>query len=237
MNCMKPSSLKVTTQMTKDEIKNKITDIFKTLFPAATSAELDLVPKSLTDGKLYEAFIVAVLSAKLVIEESLDLTLVNGNHVQLKSSPGPINRDYPYIQVSRAGSTVAELWTDIEYLTLSFAMSSRMLPNKGDYHELDIVVVDPGPSGRPPHDKIWLGVECKNVEYRKGLLKEILGVRRELSLLQNERETRFNTWPRQTVPAEPAPCLLVYSSKTEVLEYSDPGNAFGIDFFHEPLPD
>lgn len=223
--------------MTKEELRDRITWIFQNLFPAATQTQLDLVPRSLTDGKLYEAFIVTVVSEKLATEEGLELTLVNGNLLQLKSSPGPINRQYPHIVVSRSGSPVAEVWTDIEYLTLSYDNSGRTLPNKGDYHELDIVVVDHGLRGRPAHKDVWLGVECKNVLYGKSLLKEILGIRRELSLLRDDTgQTKFMNWPRSTVPAEPASCLLVYSSTPEVLQYSDPGDFFGIDFFHEPLP-
>jgi hypothetical protein len=79
-------------------------------------------------------------------------------------------------------------------------------------------------------------VECKNTEYTKSLLKEILGVRRELSLLQGaELRTRFSKWPRQTVPAKPASCLTVYATHPVVLEYARPGSVFGIDFYHEEL--
>lgn len=222
--------------MTKEDLKNRITDIFDNLFPSAANADKDLVPATLTDGKLYEAYIVAVVAENLAVEEGFDLVLSNGNHVQLKSSPGPINRNYPRIQLNHSGRTVAELWTDIEYLTLSYAGSARGTPNKGDYHELDIVVVPHGANGRPRHDQIWLGVECKNVDYDKSLLKEILGIRRELSLLQSPQSTMFSSWPRSRVPADPPSCVLVYASKPKVLEYSDPGELFGIDFVHEPLP-
>ena len=222
--------------MTKEELRDKITAIFQSLFPSAKPAELDLVPQSLTDGKLYEAYVLSAVSEKLVADEGFALTLVNGSNLQLKSSPGPINRRYPHIEASRAGSRTAEIWTDIEYLTLSYSKSGRTTPRKGDYHELDIVMVDLGLAGRPGHDSVWLGVECKNTVYDKGLLKDILGVRRELSFITSTNNTNFRRWPRRTVPAEPASCLLVYSSEPEVLGYGDPGEFFGIDFFHEPLP-
>jgi hypothetical protein len=222
--------------MNKDELKDKITELFKNLFPTATDEEANLVPQSLTDGKLYEAYILTVVVEQLVTRENLSLKLVNGNHIQLKSSPGPINRNYPWIEVYRRGVVVAELWTDIEYLSMSFANSGRAVPNKGDYHELDIVLTDPWIKGRPTHDSVWLGVECKNTAYSKSLLKEILGIRRELSLLTDDQPTKFRQWPRTKVPAKPASCLLVFSSQPSVLDYSDPGVFFGIDFFHEQLP-
>jgi hypothetical protein len=222
--------------MNKDELKEWITDIFENLFPVATEEEADLVPRSLTDGKLYEAYILTIIAERLVTRENLSLKLVNGNHLQLKSSPGPINRNYPCIEVYRNGILVAELWTDIEYLTMSYANSGKNIPNKGHYHELDIVLVDPGVKKHPRHDEIWLGVECKNTDYTKSLLKEILGIRRELSLLQQNKPTKFTQWPRNSVPASPSSCLLVYSSRQSILDYSDPGDFFGIDFYHEPLP-
>jgi len=105
----------------------------------------------------------------------------------------------------------------------------------GDYHELDILIVDAGSSGRPRYDQIWLGVECKNTGYGKELLREILGVRRELSLLTDAKFTRFQNWPRMTVPANPPSCLMVYSSDEDVMDYAAPGLMFGIDFVHEPM--
>lgn len=223
--------------MTKTELKDRITEIFEDLFPTATADEVDLVPSSLTDGKLYEAYVLTVIAERLSWDEGFDLVLVNGNHLELKSKGGPINRKYPRIELSRNGTCEAEIWTDIEFLTLSYDRSGRSIPTRGDFHELDIVIVDPGLRGKPRHDQIWLGVECKNTAYQKSLLREVLGVRRELSLLLWDKQTHFTTWPRSMVNAEPASCLLVYSSTPAVSEYKKPGALFGIDFFHEPLPD
>ena len=95
--------------------------------------------------------------------------------------------------------------------------------------------MEPGQQGRPRHDSVWLGVECKNTGYQKGLLKEILGIRRELSLLSDNRSTKFSSWPRSLVPADPASCLLVYSTDADVMDYSAPGTVFGIDFVYESM--
>jgi len=76
-------------------------------------------------------------------------------------------------------------------------------------------------------------VECKNTGYTKDLLKSILGIRRELSLLRDDQRTRFSKWPRRLVPADPPSCLLVYSTDSAVLDYASPGEVFGIDFVHE----
>ncbi len=156
--------------------------------------------------------------------------------MKLKSSPGPINLAYPHIELNRNGSHVADLWTDVEFLSLSYCTNaSSSPPTKGHYHELDLVVVRLGASGRPRCDEIWLGVECKNTTYQKGLLKEILGIRRELSLLRDPTKTPFNTWPQTHVPASPPSCLMVYSTDPGVVQYSAPGTMFGIDFVYESL--
>ncbi len=133
--------------MRKNELKKKITEIFENLFPTASKAEVDLVPKSLTDGKLYEAYIVSVIAERLTVDDGFSLVLVNSSYLQLKSSPGPINRNYPRIELRQQGIVRAEIWTDVEYLTLSYSSSSRSVSNKGDYHELNVLVVDPGVSG------------------------------------------------------------------------------------------
>jgi hypothetical protein len=210
--------------MTAEDLKARITDMFENLFPTATEPELDLVPRALTDGKM------------LATREGLSLRIVNGNFLQLKSSHGPINRRYPYIEVYRGNSILGEIWTDVEFLTLSYAQASRYTLTKGDYHELDILMLTPGSDDRPRNDQILIGVECKNLSYDKGLLKDILGIRRELSFLQDDQKTAFSSWPRTVVPAKPPSCLLVYSSSPEVLEYANPGEVFGIDFYHEALP-
>ena len=223
--------------MNKQAVKTRIEQAIKRFASTVNSSRAyDLVPQSLTSGKLYEAHVLSVVIEQLATQEGFQITLVNSNLIPLKSSHGPINRSYPYFQLRNGNGPSAELWTDVEFTALSYYQSS--IPRRiqrGDFHELDIVVTDYGINGRPRYDQIWLGVECKNTGYTKGLLKEILGIRRELSLLQQDRPTHFMNWPRREVPAEPASCLMVFSTDSDVLNYSSPGEVFGIDFRHEPI--
>lgn len=224
--------------MTMEEVRNRIVAAFRAFTTAEHPSQYAaLLSSSAGAGKLYEAFILAKVAEKLVTQEGMSLTLVNSNNIALKSAPGRINRSYPRIDATRQGQTVAELWTDVEFLSLSYwADRTSRPPARGDYHELDILMVQPGLSDRPRHDQIQLGVECKSSGYGKKLLKEILGIRRELSLLAHPpKTTTFSSWPRSTVPADPPSCLLVFSSDPTVAQYSGPGPTFGIDFFHEPL--
>ncbi len=222
--------------MNKAAVKKRIEKAIRRYATASSSRAFGLVPQSLTSGKLYEAHALSIVIEKLASEESFQITLLNSNFIPLKSAPGPINRSYPFFQLYRGGRVAAELWTDVEFTSLSYDQRGATTPiQRGDYHELDIVVADPGVYGRPKHSQIWLGVECKNTGYTKGLLKEILGIRRELSLLQNPRPTRFSQWPRSQVPAEPNSCLMVFSTDPGVSSYTGPGEVFGIDFRYEDI--
>jgi hypothetical protein len=221
--------------MTRLEANARISAILQLYMTAADHSAFDLLPEALTAGKLYEAYALGLIARQLVTIEGFQLTLENGNYLPLKSSPGPINRTYPHITLLRSGAPVAEMWTDIEFLSMSHFMRPSGAPQRGEYHELDIAIVDPGLTGRPRHDHIWLAAECKNTGYHKGLLKEVLGVRRELSLLSEPTQTHFDTWPAPMLACNPASCLLVYSTDPAVHEYSRPGEVFSIVFVHEEL--
>jgi hypothetical protein len=221
--------------MNKTEIRKRLEAAFKKHLGTPPKTVAKLVPDSITEGKLYEAYVLSRTVAKLANDEGFTLILVGGSKLKLKSAPGAINRSYPHIELHRFGRCVAELWTDVEFLALSYSQGASGSPTKGSYHELDILVVDVASQGRPPHSAVWLGIECKNTSYQKGLLKEILGIRRELSLLADPKKTKFSSWPRALVPADPASCLVVFATDAAVLEYSAPGDVFGIDFIHEPM--
>jgi hypothetical protein len=224
--------------MNKRQVKSRITQLLRRHLGYRKLGVKSLVPKSLTAGKLYEAYILGVVCRDLTKREGLRLRLVNGKKIALKSSRGPINTSYPHIRIFRGAFHIANLWTDVEFTSLSYGISGRVKPpDHGQYHELDIVMTPPSASGRPETEDIWLAIECKNTGYGKNLLREILGVRRELSYFHDTpHPTNFNTWPRSEVPAVPPSCLLVYSTDSRVSVYSSPGTVFGIDFMHEPLP-
>lgn len=218
--------------MNREQARTELRKIFKDHLGISSKTTQQLVPLKISDGKLYEAYVLGLLVERLVVDEKYSLRLVGGSKIKLKSAPGPINRSYPHIELWREGSCRAELWTDVEFLSLSYQIRGSGSLTMGDYHELDILIVDVGISGRPGPGEIWLGVECKNTGYEKGLLKEILGIRRELSLLQEPLPTKFMSWPRIAVPANPGSCLLVYSTDPKVNNYAAPGDVFGIDFVY-----
>ncbi len=222
--------------MTADQLKDKITRAFELYLGAQPSQASALVPSANVAGKVYEAYVFSLVARDLVRKEGCQLRLTVGTRLQLKSSSGPINQSYPHVVVSRNANTLGHMWTDVEFTSLSYWLGSKSSPpTPGDFHELDILITLPTPSPRPTPNEILLGVECKHTPYRKGLLREILGVRRELSLLCSPQATSFRHWPRRLAPADPASCLLVYSSSSKISKYASPGKTFGIDFIHEPV--
>ena len=222
--------------MTRDQIQRQLQDVFSRHLGASSATTDRLVPSGLLSGKLYEAYVLSRVVEQLASREGCSLILRGGTKIKLKTSGGPINRQYPRIEVYRSGNCIAELWTDVEFLSLSYCSGGKGRPlTAGDFHELDIVITRAGVSGRPEYQDIWLGVECKNTGYQKGLLREILGIRRELSLLVEPQPTNFRSWPRTMVPANPSSCLLAYSTDPNVTEYAAPGTIFGIDFVYEPM--
>lgn len=224
--------------MNKQNAKRKIEALLRRFVVASSqSAYSSVIPAAMTAGKLYEAHVLSRVIEQLATQEGYAIRLINSNFLPLKSAPGPINRSYAYFELRRSGTLRAEIWTDVEFLSLSCDRRGKTYsPDLGDYHELDIVVATAGLTGRPRHEDIWLGVECKNTAaYTKNLLKEILGIRRELSFVTDDNTTRFTNWPRSTVPANPPSCLMVYTTDSSVTSYSGPGEMFGIDFVYEPI--
>jgi hypothetical protein len=223
--------------LTATETKARIDAIIDGYRTATSASPNSVVPPSLTAGKVYEAWVLCSVLEMLHTVERYSVVLRQSNRIVLKSSPSGINRSYPYFDLAHPNRKSLEIWTDIEFLSLSYShRSDGRAAQLGDYHELDIVAVPAGLTGRPRHDQIRLGVECKNTGYTKELLRGILGVRRELSYLVKPINTEFNSWPGRTVPASPPSCLLVYSTDPLVALYSSSGEAFGIDFRYEPLP-
>lgn len=163
--------------MKKSVIKSKVTKALRNGIKGTKKDIEALVSDSFTDGKLYEAYILAKICRKLIDEEGCCLTLIGSTKVMLKSSPGPINPSYPHIKVEKNDLHFADIWTDIEFKSLSAVLSKRTYLTLGDYHEIDIAVLKPGTSDRPHPEEVLLAIECKKTGYKKSLLRESLGVR------------------------------------------------------------
>ncbi|MCM4083899.1 hypothetical protein [Paractinoplanes hotanensis] len=217
--------------LTSGQAKTRINRIIK-----GYGARRNLLGRRLTGGKLYEAWILAEVLDSLRIHESLAPAFVGSNMLTLKSSPGPINASYPHFVLMKGSVKEFEVWTDVEFIGQTFTLNPSapaLMP--GHYHELDIVVVPAGVTGRPHHDQVAIGVECKNTSFQKHMVRAALGVRRELSMYVGPSSTPFTMWPSATVEAFPPSVLLVYSTDSKILNYSASGDVFSIDFRHNTI--
>ena len=145
----------------------------------AVNARPDLVRRG--PGKVYELYCLAKTVEFLQSHAGVSVRFV-GTRVDFKSSPGKIDKTKSYFVISGHGWTL-ELHTDIEVRTLSSTHVAGA-PDLSSYHGIDLVLVERAQNGqRPAHNQIVLGVECKSqANFEKEILKQVLGVRRELSL-------------------------------------------------------
>jgi hypothetical protein len=203
------------------------------LSPAQVLPMLPVTKKTL-QGKLYEARVLAEVCVQLVNQEGCIVIFGGGSNVVLKLKGSPIDRSYAYFLVERDGEPFGELFTDIYFSTLSFTRSGRALPDQpGDFHELDIALVEPDANGKPNPDQIYLAIECKDTAIKKSIIRELLGFRRELSYLHHSpTRTIFRQWPAKDVSAKPASVHMLYTTDRLAIRFTGNCAVFGTFIEH-----
>jgi hypothetical protein len=224
------------TKVAINRIKKQIATILQANVGIAPTVTHNLLPISNLQGKLYEAHILAIICEKLVTIEKLSITLVNGKKLVLKQKGSSINRNYPYFQVWNGSDLFGELFTDVYFNTLSYQRKgSPSSQENGDYHELDIALLKPNQTKNPPHSEIMLAVECKNTSIKKNIIRELLGFRRELSLLASSQRTHFSKWPTRTTNSKPNSVHMLYCSDKNIGRYNTNCLQFGILLEHHSM--
>ena len=184
-------------------------------------------------GKVYELYCLAKTVEFLQSHAGVSVRFV-GRDVDFKSSPGKIDRTKSHFIISGHRSDL-ELHTDIEVQTLS-STDVVGAPDLSSYHEIDLVLVEHAQHGqRPAHDQIVLGVECKShANFKKKILREVLGVRRELSLL-NFASSKLHAFllgqPREIRANPPSEYWLAFTDPKGERYRSGPA-VFEIQFEH-----
>jgi hypothetical protein len=220
--------------MDKAAASKEIKNIFST-YKKITSTDRQIV-NGLNKGKLYELYVLSWVVSDLA-KRGFILTF-KGASLQFKGSPGKIKKSEPHFEIISPNRTAPSLYlfVDIEFETLGskyVGVSDNSLR-----HEIDIVVVDVD-SGYPTYKNIVFGVECKAVSnFSKSILKEVLGVRRELSLLDGQTKSLLSAQggrPSVTVPADPpSEYWLAYIDPAGNFYRESPA-AFGVEFKHMPV--
>lgn len=207
----------------------------RTVFNQANAAITPLQAAAfatLSDGKLFELYVLAEVLAELRAR-NCDCNFV-GSSLAFKAGPGMIKLADPHFEVRPPRGSLLRLFVDIEFRT--FGSQNQSSSDNSFTHELDIVLTEQT-SGYPTHKEIVLGVECKSTaNFKKALLKEALGVRRELGLLAPPRESnlsRRGARPAVIVPAaNPAAEVWFTYLDPKGDDYKISPGAFGIQFRH-----
>ena len=139
-------------------------------------------------GKLYELYVLSRVLAELK-NDGYKFQL-SGPVITFKTSGGPIKSGDFHIDLYRRGQLVGQLYTDVEVFTLGWARGQ--VSDLSQYHEIDIVIVEPMTIGHPRPENILLGIECKaTATFIKSHILEALGRRRELSYLVTPQPSRI----------------------------------------------
>lgn len=214
--------------MKLDDAKRAIDKFFRDYGKTAHA-----VLRNKTRGKIYELYCLACTLRKLKHDYNIRVEFI-GHSLDFKASPGRIDRSKSHF-VLRSNSSKFELHTNIEFQTLGSKQSIKQL-DRSRHHELDIVVFDFGVNDRPSFDSIALGVECKaNANFSKDIVRQVLGVRRELSLVARNRRTKLavasNTHVRVVSANPPSEYWLAYTDPSGN-NYRLSPSTFGIEFMH-----
>lgn len=188
-------------------------------------------------GKVYELYCLAKTVQFLKKFPPISISFM-GDSVDFKASPGKVDRTKSFFIISKNGQDL-ELHVDIEVRTLSSTLPVGAA-DRSAYHEIDLVLVKDAQDGyRPAHDQIVLGIECKSHgSFHKWFLRQVLGVRRELSLLTPKRPSELGLFlgEYRAVRAYPASeCWLAFTDPMG-MRYRHGPKAFGIKFKHRSPP-
>lgn len=189
-------------------------------------------------GKLYELYVLSDLVRDLT-GRGFKVAFL-GSDIVFKAAPGKIKGSDPHFRVYARDGSRFRLFVDIEFETMGTLHShSAAPPDLSSRNEIDLLLVDKcGPY--PTHREILLGVECKSVgNFGKHIVKEALGIRRELSLLADSRPSRLTiagSTRAVNVPAKPASEFWLAYDDPKGSRYRSSPSLFGIEFRHIQLP-
>ncbi|MFN3352947.1 MAG: hypothetical protein ACK4Z5_05000 [Brevundimonas sp.] len=228
----------MTRTLSTDEQKEAIEAAFRSAFGPGAGAALGRMRHV---DRVYELRCLLQLIDKLSARQPyLRFVLSSGSDVMLRSKGGPIDRNADAcVEVQNAGGAVlAELWSNVEFWALSYVRSGRPMfsgPTYARAHELDLVLLSPGVTGRPTPDDILIGVEAKHRPYGKSLLKELLGIRREMTFRGPPRSNPWQWWSPVGLQAKPPSGLVSWCAYPSVTHYTQASDYYGILMEHLPL--
>ncbi|QSR19733.1 hypothetical protein CA833_21555 [Novosphingobium sp. KA1] len=210
---------------------------FRTELGIGSRTAADLLAGARLYDKAYElSCLIETMQHLKSCGSSVSFTLIGGCKPKFRGKGGDIQRGvWPFIEMYDGSTVVAEIWVDIECLALSAWVDGKAAGNPpfGRAHELDVIVVEPGASGKPEPGALKVGIEAKHRPFNKALLKELLGVRRETAFKSDDGPNPFAWWqPGRELPAEPPSGIVLFCSDVGALNYVDPAEFWGLEMIH-----
>ena len=219
--------------MNKQDAIDQIEAVFSKANAQVSGADQEVMA-ALSDGKLFELFSLSEVLRDL--DHRNCQIGFHGESLKFKAAPGQIKRSDPHFIVTLPSHRVLRLFVDIEFRTLGAA--SLGAADASCKHELDIVLTGQT-SGYPANEDIWFAVECKSTAaFKKSILKEVLGVRRELGYVGHHTLSRLSEEHagHVIVPAHgPALEMWLTFLDPKGLNYAASPAAFGVEFKHYNL--
>lgn len=208
-----------------------------------------IVHSSIESGKVFE-LLTLFKTISYLKEIGFAVAFVDKNNsgkIKFKSAPGKIKETDPHFKIThKSVDRDLYIFVDIEFTAISGTNILEMytsnkkckleLKDNISYYEIDIIVVD-SKEPRPTPDSIWLAIECKSSPvFKKSFIKEILGIRREISFHQNkERPSRITRHVRENnvlVSEFPASEIWLSSPSDKSILYQNGPDYFGIQIKH-----
>lgn len=184
-------------------------------------------------GKIYELYCLGLLLKELDTR-GFTLSYHGPYSATFKAGPGLIKTGDPHFDLEYNGVTQAQIYLNIEFQTLGSVHAA--VNDRSCRHELDIVIVEDGVTGRPAHNEILMGVECKSTaNFGKSIIKETLGVRREMTLLRDffdSELTQLNSGWGVQVNCDPLSEYWLCFVDPKGTNYSASAEYFGVELKH-----
>jgi len=169
--------------------------------------------------------------------------LFNGTFKYAQKPSIPNRNSYSWLTIQNNFQFQYEIWLNIEFIGISghYSYRKNIINKNSDLnsnlfrtnftHELDIAIIRSGINRRPFYYEVKLAVECKDTQnFGKGVLKQLLGIRRELScyltIPQMNPITKRLTY--QCPPSE----YWIYSSNRDVNKLRHVGRFWNLEFIH-----
>ncbi|WP_139111107.1 hypothetical protein [Stappia indica] len=209
----------------KIKAKQKIENIFAN-YKSLTSADSSELAK-LKGGKLYEIFVLSELIDKL---KKIGFSIsFRGSLIKFKAKGGFVKQSDPHFDIKSQDGRMYQVFVDVYTRTMGEKNGAK--PDNSCYHEIDIAVFAQGiDNSSPHHDQVFLAIECKDVaNFTKNIVREVLGLRRELSYLTKSQSSPiFET----NVPADPPSEVWLVCSDSRCLNYQNSPRKYGVEIMH-----